>query len=184
MPLDVGLNFRANSGYVTDGANETYALADAYPTTRGGITFGWENVGTSSPQSRDRNSAIDRRLAGIVFTTALGGTFRIDLPNTGTYQIHCALGDPEGSGIASYYVIKDNASAIATISGATNNWVDATGATRSSANWPANEVSIQATFASTILRFSANSGVTDAIGHIRVVEIVSGNPHSYYAQQQ
>lgn len=41
MSVDVGFDFRATSTFVTDPANCTYVIDDLYPTTRGGVTFGW-----------------------------------------------------------------------------------------------------------------------------------------------
>ncbi|HLM66577.1 MAG TPA: hypothetical protein VK358_03575, partial [Longimicrobium sp.] len=62
MAWNIGINFRATAGYVADGPGETYSVADAYPVTRGGATFGWTVLPSSG---RDRDSSQDRRLAGI-----------------------------------------------------------------------------------------------------------------------
>src|SRR3990167_6684343 len=90
MAWDKGFDFRNTSAYVTDPADHTYVLhTETYPTTRNGVTFGW-SAGTID--SRDRDSGIDARLAGINFGAATG-TFRVDLPATGDYDVRIASGD-------------------------------------------------------------------------------------------
>ncbi len=39
MSLDIGINMRSSSGYVTDGTNETYCNGEEYPVTRAGATL-------------------------------------------------------------------------------------------------------------------------------------------------
>jgi hypothetical protein len=78
--FDKGLNFRAASDFVTDGAGETYVLAgDHYPVTRGGVTFGWV-LDSQTVQAVNRNSGYDRRLAGINYMAGDGaGTISIEV---------------------------------------------------------------------------------------------------------
>jgi hypothetical protein len=95
LSWDKGFNFRQTSGFVTDGANETYVLSgDSYPATRNGVTFGWEDAPSGD---RDRNSGIDRRLAGMNFVSSAAGAsayrFRVDLPAAGDYAVRLAIGD-------------------------------------------------------------------------------------------
>jgi len=115
MAWDKGFNFRGTSGYVTDGANETYVLlGDAYPVTRNGVTFGW----LSAPSSGDRDSTIDRRLAGINYTANDGASqrdFQIDLPAAGDYIISLALGDHGFTQTYQYWRLLDNTTVLATI---------------------------------------------------------------------
>jgi hypothetical protein len=90
------LNFRSTSGYVTDGAGQTYVLAtDTYPTTRGGVTFGWETPGPTG--HANRSTSLDVRLAGIGYRVnssgGAAGIFRVALPATGTYNLRLAMGD-------------------------------------------------------------------------------------------
>lgn len=155
MP-DIGINFRASSGYVTDGTDETYCLAEAYPVTRGGFTFGF-SVGIGWIDSRDRDSGLDRRLAGIIFTPNSGtnqATFRIDI-SPGEYLIRLSLGDAGSAQGYQYCQLKDDTSVIATIAdtNGTNaaEFTDATGTTYSAANWPGSNTPINHTFTSSIL---------------------------------
>src|SRR5690349_3422013 len=93
--FSAGLNCRATSGFVTDAAPDTYCLAtDAYPVTRGGITFGYDSL--TNIDARDRNSGVDPQLAGLNFIVNSGAsvTLRLDLPSTGNYSIRLAMGDP------------------------------------------------------------------------------------------
>lgn len=185
MALDVGINFRATSGYVTDNSGETYCLNEAYPTTRGGLTFGWES-GTPPDGARNRDSGVDVRLAGINFTANDGTqhTFRVDLDNSGTHEIHLALGDTGATQAYQYLEFQDNSTTFATIdqSSGTNvdEYYDAADNLRSEAAWPGSETSISRTFTSTILRLvmgtsGSESGAT-TIAHLRIVEIPSGSP--------
>src|SRR5215813_6529220 len=91
-PFDFGINFRASAGFVADGANETYCLAENYPTARGGAMFGWTS---GAPSARDRTTSADRRLAGMNFVSGSQGTFRIDLPAPGTYDVRLAIGETD-----------------------------------------------------------------------------------------
>src|SRR5205809_595690 len=97
MSWDKGFNFRDSIGYVTDGTNETYVrdTGDVYPVTRNAVTFGWNsNLGGA-----DRNSAIDRRLAGLNYSSpGTSFTFQVDLTAPGTYDISLALGDATFTG--------------------------------------------------------------------------------------
>lgn len=96
MTLDAQINFRSTSGYVTDGAGQTYCLgsADVYPVTRGGLTFGWI-LAHEADSARNRNAGNDPRLAGQNSATNDGtpSQFQLDLPASGSYTIHLALGD-------------------------------------------------------------------------------------------
>lgn len=184
---DIGINFRATAGYVTDGANETYCLAETYPVTRGGVTFGWDSsiVGNS----RDRSSLIDRRLAGINFTNTVGRYFQIDLPATGSYDAHCAAGDYSAANGANWD-LRDDATAFVSLvadSVTAANYKDATDTTRSEANWPSQEAATNRTFASTTfklyVRAVAAVGQNNVITHVRLVSAgSSAKPWHYYAQ--
>ncbi len=147
-----GINFRATAGYVTDPATDTYSLGEAYPTTRGGVTFGWATNKTA--QSRDRSAGLVR-LGGIVFHTngASTTTFRVDLPSAGTYRIRLAAGDTAAAQ-AQRILIKDNTTTLATLAASTpaNQWMDATGVVRTSySDWTSNNASVDLTFSTTTL---------------------------------
>jgi hypothetical protein len=175
VPFDIGINFRSTSGYVADGANETYCLADIYPVTRGGVTFGW--VITGAVDSRDRDSGNDRRLAGINFTTNNADYFRLDLPAAGTYDVHLAMGDATFSGAVSYDV-KDTTTLLFSTTGSTsagNKFKDATDTEYSNAAWPGSEAASTQTFATTQLRVQhTGGGVNDVIAHLRVAAAGGG----------
>lgn len=176
MALPAGTNFRDTAGFVTDGTNETYCIigADGYPTTRGGNTFGW-SVSSFLAQSRDRNAALDRRLAGINRDDFANCEFRFDLPSAGSYLISLALGDTGAGGASTVNcAVKDDSSTLTTVSGAdaADNCMDATGVVRTDAAWPAANAKYTGTFATSILRLGLAGGATPSI--IRHVNVASG----------
>ena len=182
MALDIGINFRATAGFVTDGPNETYSIEELYPITRGGATFGWESM--DSNPTRNRDNGIDRRLAGL-FQQQNDGVqrvFRLDLDATGEHAIHLALGDANNEQAPLYVQFIDNAAVIATIDDTDGtqaaNFDDATGANRTAVAWPGDEVSISHTFTSTIFRIRIGSPDaqlgSSSPAHLRLVELVSG----------
>lgn len=168
--MDIGINFRSTSGYVSDGAGETYDLGAAYPVTRGGATFGWNSDLTS--QSRDRSTGVDRRLAGLVFSGLASDYWRLDIPAAGQYDIYLGMGDPSNLQIQKW-ALKDQTTTLTTIdtTSATGHVADATGADFTDAAWPAGQSQITKTFATTELRFQHTSSVSGnaTIQHIRVV---------------
>lgn len=189
---DFGINFRATaspSPFAGDAASETYCVgsADAYPVpARNGIVFGYET--SSVDMGRDRgDGTTDRRLFGMNQTTNDGAsqvTFRIDLPNTGIYRIHLAMGDISFAQGYQYLELQDGTTTFATIDDtngtSSNNFDDATGTNYSTANWPASETYVERTFASTILRVkfgttSAQSG-SSTLAHVRVEEVGGSTP--------
>ena len=179
MSLDIGINFRASSGYVTDGTGETYSLGEAYPTTRGGVTFGWDTDLTSN--TRDRNSGIDRRLAGIVFNNTVGRNFRLDLTSATDHDVHCAAGDIASINAALWDFQDDTTVFDATtgdpIDAANGDFKDATDTKYSAANWPGSETAISRTFGSTIFKLqirSASSSYNSVIAHVRLVQTGGG----------
>jgi hypothetical protein len=171
---DVGINFRATSGYVTDGAGETYDLGNAYPQTRGGVTFGWADDRSGS--SRDRNSGNDRRLAGLVFANTTGTYWRLDLPSAGTYDIYCACGDASATGSAEW-LLQDTTTTFKTLtdtSVAANSFVDATDVELTHANWPGSNAPTQRVFSTTQLRFQPNNSNNERLSHVRFADAAVG----------
>jgi hypothetical protein len=175
-----GISFRATSTFVTDAGGDTYSLGEAYPTTRGGFTFGFDTNLTAN--SRDRGTTTPR-LAGIVFMANSGAakTFTWDLPSgAGTYNSRLALGDG-GASQTVYCVIKDGGTTLATLgpttTGAANQFIDSAGNNRTDSNWVASNTTIQKTFSGSTMVLelggaSGGSGNT-AIAHV-AVEFVSG----------
>lgn len=178
VPDAIGINFRNTSGFVTDGTNETYCrAADAYPITRDGYTFG---ITTPFTASADRSAVVDRRLAGII-TGANEDleTFQLDLKSTGSKVICLAVGDLTNDQNNCKIEVFDNASSLIVISHANcalATYYDASDVNRSAALWPANQVCVTKTFATTTLKVvmgtgSANGGT--AIAHISVTDASS-----------
>ncbi len=178
---DKGFNFRATSGYVTDGAGQTYSIGAAYPETRNSVTFGWSadisSGGTN--QCRDRNNGIDARLAGMCFDSQNQVVyFRVDLPSTGQYTIHLALGDnvnPQTHRVT----IRDTTTTLATISGSSssNFYLDATGASYDNVGWPTMETGVTFTFSTTQLRIYIGDGTNNTtLAHLRVVQASTARP--------
>lgn len=166
-----GINFRATSGFVTDGAGETYSLGETFPTVRGGQTFGW---GTNrAGNSRDRNAA-NVRTAGCVFVPNSGATddFIVTLPSAGDYSIRLALGDFDYAQNIKC-VIKDGTTALATIIGSPADaaWFDATGVDRHPyTTWESNNAAATFTFSTTTLRLTlgghSSGSAGSAIAHL------------------
>lgn len=176
MSWDKGFNFRQTSGFVTDPANTTYVTADSYPTTRNSVTFGW-NAGVNFA---DRNAANDARIAGINFNSGSGYEFRVDLPNTGDFVTHLAIGDDAGGGTGSQSVdVKDNASNQFSLTARTYNtlaqFYDASDVARTAAGWPGAEVGVTSTFASTVFKVAIGSTGFWVIAHVFISEVVTGS---------
>jgi|694.fasta_scaffold97578_4 hypothetical protein len=178
-----GINFRASSGYVTDGTGETYSLSEAYPTTRSGKTFGFDV--DINANSRDRSNGIDRRLAGGAQKNNSAGLFKFyfDLPEgAGTYDVRLALGDNDNAQ-THRCVIRDGdgGAALATINAGTGTaeWLDATGVLRTSAaNWASNNAAAQLAFTGTqmVLDLGNHAGGTNAtfIAHVSMEKVNTG----------
>lgn len=167
--FDIGINFRDTAGYVSDGSNETYCAADSYPTTRGGVTFGW----LSAVSAADRNSGLDRRLAGINFNGAGPDEFQLDLPGSGLLEVHLALGDAAAAHVDNKVEVFDNTTSKFAIGPHTTNGTDtvydADDVERTAAAWPSAEVGRQVTFESTTLKLRCTADANWTMMHLRVV---------------
>lgn len=173
---DIGINFRDTAGYVTDGANEVHCASDAYPTLRGGRTFGWN----SAVSGADRNSGLDRRLAGINFSGAGPDTFRLDLPVAGSYRVHLALGDAGASHTDNKIVVKDNTTTKFTVgphptAGTVSIW-DAADVELTATAWPGYQQGVTHSFSSTILTLELTAASNWTLTHLRVVGV--DGPHA------
>lgn len=175
-----GINFRASSGYVTDGANETYSLHEAAEQTRNGVTFQWETT-CGGDQSRDRDAGTDRRLAGINYCQNTSqGVFRVTLPAAGTYKIRLAMGDATIGlfGDRQYLAIYDDTTlkttAIDYVFDQNDSYfLDATATMRTEANWPSQNAQATVTFASTraVFKIGHNNGATSGTSRIAHIEL-------------
>lgn len=118
-PFVKGFNFRSTSGYVTDSALCTYVLNDVYPTTRGGVTFGWSSAGSGTVKV-DRTTS-NPKYAGIncQLNNGTQRTFRIDLPAAGRYQIRMIVGDYSFSHDQIYCEVLDGSTNLFTIDSTT-----------------------------------------------------------------
>lgn len=167
MAYPQGINFRATSGYVTDGSGEDAELNASgtanYPrTTAQGNTVGWETTG-SDYQTRNRNSSNDRRLAGIHFKNSGAHDYRMDLASTGDKLLRIAVGDQNYSRSNQQVEIFDTNSSLGTLfaaatTGAANSFLDAAGNVRTAAAWPGANSSVTKTFTTTICRVRIGDG--------------------------
>lgn len=188
---DFGINFRATSGYVTDPANTTYCIstADAYPTTRGGFTFG-RTSGSGGVSSYDLNNTVDPRLAG---TTADSSTSKIthqlDLV-AGNYDIQLALGDVTFVQSVLAFELLNNTTSLFTISSSTSGsdrFVDALGAKRVSSWVPSSaEAKTNQNISTGTLVWTIGDGIsanTGEIAHIRATSSADGGPTTFLLGQ-
>ena len=189
MAWDKGFNFRETAGFVTDGANETYAIcsAETYPTTRNSVTFGVENVFGWS--TRDRLDTNDRRLAGVNWRSDKG-LFRVDLEAADDYVIDLAYGDPSGGANNPDSKIYDNTTVLATIGPTTNGsgeFVDASGVNRTSAAlWVSNRVTIQHTFATTTFFVSVSEAASalSPLAHLFLSRVAAAGQTDFFMRRR
>lgn len=173
MATNYGVSCRATSGYVTDPANVTYNLAEAYPVTRGGVTHGWQSG--SGIFSVNRSTGVDARLAGINYTDAnTTCRFQVDLQETGLHDIYVALGDQNG--VHNYSAsIYDDTTHLFTIctntSIAAGSFKDAAGTTHTAANWPGSNVPKSLTFSTTklVIELTAVASHNVCLAHVFAV---------------
>lgn len=188
MSYDIGFNFRATSGFVTDPANTTYSLGEAYPTTRSmassglSVTFGFATADIVS-YMRDRDSGIDPRLAGLAQANSLAlpdQTFRIDLPASGTWQINLAAGEANNAQNAAWQILDSDGTTVLATQTATAvsaaNWRDASQVNRTSAaDWVANNAQINVTFTGTAAYLNLVAvNPPSVISHLRLYQASSG----------
>lgn len=176
MAFPQGINFRATTGYVTDGTNEDYEIGSGsgaanYPrTTAQGNSVGWETT-SSTYNERNRNSGNDRRLAGCHFNGSSGAfDYRVDLSAAGDWDVRLAMGDASYAQGAACELF-DTSSSLGTLSSgstsASQRFKDATGTEYTNATWPGSNTAVTKTFSTTICRFrTAGVGVTANIAHL------------------
>ena len=174
MAFDKGFNFRGSAGFVTDGTDETYVIGDLYPTTRNGVTFGWNGAVSNTI---DRDNGVDRRLAGlnnVVITTV----FSVDLPAAGSYSIRLAIGDVGASAVDQMFYVKDTSTILLSfefLDTAAAEFYDASVVKRTSAaDWVANNAAVQVSFSTTTFNLEnvLESGGGSRIAHIFISEVM------------
>jgi len=186
MPIKQGLNFRNTAGYVTDGTDHTYEIGIGptvtYPrTTPQGFNVGWEVVGSGGPQTRNRSTSIDTRLAGTCFNTTSTEvlTYRIDLPNAGSHDIRIAAGDNSYARSGFKIELFDDTTSLGILvaNGTTagGKFRDATDAELTAAAWPAGNTKVTKTFASQIARFKLGNGTNQTyLAHLYIEGVAAG----------
>lgn len=183
MPFDMGFNFRASSGFVTDPAYAVPVLSEAYPhtyTNGNGLSInaGWA---IAPDNGGDRTTGLDVRLAGEQYRGNSNGAarFTVDLssgsaPGAGSYVVDLAAGltwNPSHQ----YVQVKDNTTALITIPGtatAQNHFIDATGADVTAAGTWTGTPSAPLTVATTTVNLTLAEGGSGSdwtgIAHFRL----------------
>lgn len=174
------INFRNSLGYVTDSTGEGYNTGNSGFNTVSGLTVAWSADMTAN--ARDRNSGIDRRLAGLVFQANNGTTrdFTITLPDgAGWYEIGLALGDATYAQSDIRCELFDNTTSFAVIAGGTaaGEFLDATGVVRTSAAWPGSNALLTREMASDtlVLRLGKSGTGSSTLAHVYTNKL-SGPP--------
>src|ERR1043166_760602 len=120
MPFDMGFNFRATSGFVTDPAYGVPVLLETYPHTYTNANGDSVNGGASpnlSGATFNASATNDPRIAGCNYhgsQNVTGEIFQVDLasgsaPGAGTYSVDCAFGSAAGFGTTiEDFQIRDN----------------------------------------------------------------------------
>ena len=183
--FDMGFDFRATTGFVTDPAFGVPALGEIFPHTYTNANGDSVNAGWDSHISGglDRLSTNDARLAGANYdnTEHDVATLTIDLssgsvPGAGDYAIDLAAGDALVARGYDSVTVKDNTTTLITFSGtnsAANDFFDATGTSlgpfNSGAAWTGTPVT--KTFATTTAKFSfAGLGGAGLVAHFRLTK--------------
>jgi hypothetical protein len=184
MAFPQGVNFRDSAGFVTDGTNEDWEKgsnsgSQTYPKTSAqGNTYGTEGASTFS--AVDRNSGVDRRLAGINYTSTIGTTWRIDLPSAGNYNVRFAAGDYSFSNNTDWDIYDGTTKLAALTTGSTSGgqrWKDANNVEYTAATWPTSNQPKSFTFATTICRIkTANSSGNAVVSHFYIESASPSNP--------
>jgi uncharacterized membrane protein len=175
-----GFDFRNTQSFVVDppGANSVLPK-DLYPTTTELGTYGWQS--SKAAGASDRSASVDPRLAGINYQpNGSPGTFYVDLPSSGTYNLSLAMGDAGFATCWSQCQIQfmDGNRVVATLAKgpiAAGNFYDANGNSWPAAAWPANNVPLQVTMTGTelaaVVGTSNNTGDVTPIAYLGVQQV-------------
>ena len=150
-----GFDFRNTATFVTDPPGSMFVGPTMlYPTTQGGVTFGW----ATRPYGADYSTKVDPRLAGMNY--AANGSpriFYVNLPSPGTYNLALAMGTENASTCLSTYCqvqFLDGSTVLATVTQtgfAAAHFSDAKGNVWSDSLWPTSNLTQQVTLTGTQL---------------------------------
>lgn len=165
------IDFRATAGFVTDPAGATYCIGDAYPVTRGGVTFGW-TAGVNATTADRLNTNI-AQLAGINYQqNTFTQSFTFDLTafgGAGQYDIGLAMGDASAANGPQFAEVKDGSTSLFTVNGVdmttANNFVDATGVVRAESAWLAGQALKTVTFGGSTLTLIIGDPAAGGVGY-------------------
>jgi hypothetical protein len=188
MPFAASINFRGTAGLITDPAGQTYSLAEAYPTSRGGLTFGWSG-GSVGPADRADFAPYVPEFSGVNSAVAAAGAadFRLDLPAAGTYAVRLALGDASYAQPSLYCSLHDGATGALLASVAAGSatedvsqYLDATGALRTNpADWRASNAAVSVAVTGTvpylIVRLAEGGTGVTSVAHLEVADAGGGS---------
>ena len=178
-----GFDFRASAQFITDPPGATDVIFSTFYPTKGTLTtYGWSY--TANFVTRDRNNAIDPRLAGVNYVTnGTPAAFYVDLPAPGTYNLSLAMGDagyPECS-VQCQVQFVDGDNVLATVTGGPLNFgyfYDAQGNNWSTAAWPNNNVSLPVTLTGTQLTVlvgtNQHTGDATPLAYMGVTQVSTG----------
>ena len=131
--------------------------------------------------ARRWSASVDPRLAGINYQpNGSPGTFYVDLPSSGTYNLSLAMGDAGFATCWSQCQIQfmDGNRVVATLAKgpiAAGNFYDANGNSWPAAAWPANNVPLQVTMTGTelaaVVGTSNNTGDVTPIAYLGVQQV-------------
>lgn len=165
------LDLRATSGFVTDPARSTYLVtADiaAGTITRGGYTF----QALGSITAADTDNTVTPILAGRYSVTGTSGKVRVAVTPNIQFRVRLGLGAYSSSTAVGCSVYDGDPGAggallftVASVTPATNQVADATGALMSAPNWAA---------------LNAGVLVTSTTGSLYIVRIIGGTPPAMY----
>lgn len=162
VSANVTINFRETADYVTDGANQSYAMEYTTPRSLNGYTWAW----VESPAARNRNasSTFAPELSGInYFDWPATHDLLVTLPNTGPYKIGIALGDASYSHWGMTCKIYDDTNLLSAVCTNANvdaaHFIDINGVSRTAAEWKAERSVVQYSFTTTTLRVQLDGSI-------------------------
>ena len=173
-PFKEGFNFRTTEEFVEDPADSQFVSADtSYPTTSGGVTFGWTTAPTDDV---NRSTDPDPRLSGINYRDNTGiAKFRVDLPASGNYSFRLALGDYGSDQGCRLRVVDSDDETVLLDIGDVNvtgaNFLDATDVSRTAAAWPDDNLPETVEFTGTSAFFwlgASSVGLNSTIAHLEL----------------